>query len=369
MIKHSTLSDTESRSLEPERRSESGQPSSLGGIDFDSIIGESAAMRELIDLGKRLSRASLPSVLIQGETGTGKELFARALHNSSAQRDASLSPFVEINSTAIPENLLEAELFGYEQGAFTDAKRMKRGLLEVADGGTLFLDEIGNMSLGLQAKLLNVLEERRFRRIGGTAEIQVGVRIMAATNADLEAAIRDGFFREDLFYRLAVVAVALPALRERERDALLLAKHFLRQFCQQHQRPLKRLDPQTQRLLVACPWPGNVRELRNAIQRAVLLSPHDVICPEDITLGVRSMQTLGQARSEAAGKIQLSFDPEKTSLADAERAFIRRMLDHHGWNKSRTAEKLRISRPRLLRKIKSLELESGSAAPQEAPHD
>ncbi len=331
--------------------------SSLDSIGFDDIIGDSPQVMEIKELGKRLGEASLPSILIRGETGTGKELFARALHNSGMRGGESAEPFVEINSSAIPESLLEAELFGYERGAFTDAKSAKRGLLEVADGGTLFLDEIGSMSLNLQAKLLNVLEEKRFRRIGGTAEITVGVKILAATNVDLQAAIRDGFFREDLYYRLAVVSVELPALRERGQDVILLAEHFLAQFCAQHDRSPKQFGERTKQLLMSCEWPGNVRELRNAVQRAVLLSKEKVIRPQDVTLGVRSTMTLGEAESAASGGITLRFEPGKSSLEDMEKQIVVKTLDYTDWNKTKAAAMLKISRPRLLRKLKSLGVE------------
>ncbi len=331
----------------------------LRSITFDDIIGESPKMREVIELGRRISEASFLTVLIEGETGTGKELFARALHNAAFSGGEA---FVEINSSAIPESLLEAELFGYERGAFTDASKPKKGLLELANGGTLFLDEIGNMSLNLQAKLLNVLEEKRFRRLGGTKDIEVGVKIIAATNTDLVAAIRDGYFREDLYYRLAVVSVHLPPLRERGNDIILLADYFLDLFCRQHGRRAKRLAERTKDLLLACKWPGNVRELRNAIQRAVILSKGDVIAPSDISLGVRSQTTLDAHAGVSKGEITISFDPLSTSLDDIERQAIVKVLEMTAWNKSRAAAMLKISRPRLLRKLKALGIAADSSA-------
>ncbi len=323
----------------------------LKAITFDSIIGKSPKMREVIELGKRISEASFLTVLITGETGTGKELFARALHNTTFDGGG---PFVEINSSAIPENLLEAELFGYETGAFTDARRPKKGLLELAHGGTLFLDEIGNMSLNLQSKLLNVLEEKRFRRLGGTTYIEVGVKIIAATNTDLQAAIRDGYFRDDLYYRLAVVSVELPPLRERGDDIILLAEHFLKLYCEQHGRGEKRLADKTKELLMAYDWPGNVRELKNAMQRSVLLSKGDIITPEDVALGVRIQTTLGAKHEAPENAITLTFDPRTTSLEEIERRVILKVLELTGWNRSKSASILKISRPRLIRKMKSL---------------
>lgn len=323
----------------------------LRSITFDDIIGESPKIREVIELGKRISEASFLTVLIQGETGTGKELFARALHNSTFSGG---EPFVEINSSAIPETLLEAELFGYERGAFTDATKPKKGLLELANGGTLFLDEIGSMSLNLQAKLLNVLEEKRFRRLGGTRDIEVGVKIIAATNSDLLAAIRDGYFREDLYYRLAVVSVHLPPLRERGNDIILLANHFINLFCSQHGKRPKRLAERTKELLLACPWPGNVRELRNAIQRAVLLSKGDVIMPSDVSVGIRTQTTLESHGASPQNQITINLDPLGTSLEEIEKQVILKVLEMTGWNKSKAAYMLKISRPRLIRKLKAL---------------
>lgn len=350
MIKQPYLSETQ-----PVTPSEGPRTRLLRSITFDDIIGESPKMREVIELGKRISEASFLTVLIQGETGTGKELFARALHNATFSGGEA---FVEINSSAIPESLLEAELFGYERGAFTDASKPKKGLLELANGGTLFLDEIGNMSLNLQAKLLNVLEEKRFRRLGGTKDIEVGVKIIAATNSDLLAAIRDGYFREDLYYRLAVMSVHLPPLRERGNDVILLANHFLDIFCKQHGRRPKRLAERTKELLLACRWPGNVRELRNAIQRAVILSKGDVIMPSDISVGVRSHTTLEAHARGGKGEITIAFDPLSTSLDDIERQAIVKVLEMTDWNKSRAAAILKISRPRLLRKLKALGIEA-----------
>ena len=328
-----------------------GEKPDARGITFKDIVGRSEKIRNVVDLGRQISEASFLTVLISGETGTGKELFARALHNTTFNEGG---PFVEINSTAIPENLLEAELFGYESGAFTDAKGLKKGLLELAHGGTLFLDEIGNMSMNLQVKLLNVLEEKRFRRLGGREDIQVGVKIIAATNTDLQAAIRDGYFREDLYYRLAVVSLELPPLRERGKDVIMLAEHFLSLYCEQHTRPPKTLSRSTKECLLDYHWPGNVRELRNAIQRAVILSRNDELKPEDISLGVRANTSLGAGMGPADGKLRLEIDPYNTSLDEIERQVILKVLDVTGGNKSRAAALLRISRPRLLRRIKNL---------------
>ncbi|MGQ9603106.1 MAG: sigma-54 interaction domain-containing protein [bacterium] len=352
MIKHPYLTDLQIEDHPPEHATRH-----LRSVTFDDIVGESPKMKEVIQLGKRISEASFLTVLIQGETGTGKELFARAIHNSTFSGG---EPFVEINSSAIPETLLEAELFGYEKGAFTDATKPKKGLLELANSGTLFLDEIGSMSLNLQAKLLNVLEEKRFRRLGGTKDIEVSVKIIAATNTDLLAAIRDGYFREDLYYRLAVVSVCLPPLRERGNDVILLANHFVNLFCTQHRKKQKRLAERTKELLLACPWPGNVRELRNAIQRAVLLSRGDVIMPWDISVGIRTQTTLESHNTSTENNITIALDPLGTPLEEIEKQIILKVLELTNWNKSKAAYMLRISRPRLLRKLKALGIRDDS---------
>ncbi len=365
MLKYPCLSDPANPDDEkPRQGARASAPKHQ--LTFDDIIGESPKLRAVIELGKKLAEASFPSILIQGETGTGKELFARALHSCSISGNGNVEPFVEINSSAIPENLLEAELFGYERGAYTDAKNSKRGLLEVADGGTLFLDEIGNMSLKLQAKLLNVLEEKRFRRLGGTTEIAVNVKILTATNADLQGAIRDGYFREDLYYRLAIMSVELPPLRERGNDIVLLAENFLDQFCDQHSRPLKQLSERTKQLLLARKWPGNVRELRNAMQRAVLLSKDSTIRPQDVSLGVRSSVRLDGSEDGDTGNSTIALDVQGSSLDEMEKQIVAKALDLTNWNKTQAAAMLKISRPRLMRKIKALGVATDKQTPGEA---
>src|SRR5579872_6397338 len=243
---------------------------------FSFIVGHSEQMREVFDLVARVAHSDTASVLITGESGTGKEVVARAIHERSARVSG---PFHPLNCAAIASNLLESELFGYEQYAFTDAKKQKRGLLELADGGTLFLDEIGEMPLEMQAKLLRVLETRAFYRLGGSREVKINVRILAATNRNLEEAMKEGAFRADLFYRLAVMRIDLPPLRERPDDILLFASRFVDDFNKSLGRNVRQIAPEARRLLLAYHWPGNVRELKNVIERAMILSGSDELLP------------------------------------------------------------------------------------------
>jgi DNA-binding NtrC family response regulator len=242
---------------------------------FTYVIGHSDRMREVFDLVARVARSDA-SVLIMGESGTGKEVIARAIHEQSAR---SPGPFHALNCAAIANNLLESELFGYEPYAFTDAKKQKRGLLELADGGTLFLDEVGDMPLDMQAKLLRVLETRSFYRLGGSKEVKINVRVLAATNRDMEKAKSEGAFRTDLYFRLAVLTITLPPLRERPNDIVLFATRFIDDYNKSLGRNVRRISPEAQRLLLAYRWPGNIRELKNVIERAMILSNNDEILP------------------------------------------------------------------------------------------
>ena len=242
---------------------------------FTHIVGHSERMREVFDLVARVAPSDT-AVLITGESGTGKEVIARAVHEQSQRASG---PFHPLNCAAIAHNLLESELFGYERYAFTDAKKQKRGLLELADGGTLFLDEIGEMPLDMQAKLLRVLETRSFFRLGGNQEVKIDVRILAATNRDLEQAKMEGTFRADLYFRLAVLEIKLPPLRERPGDIMLFVSHFIEDFNKLLGRNIRRISPEAQRLLLAYSWPGNIRELKNVIERAMILSSNDELLP------------------------------------------------------------------------------------------
>ena len=301
---------------------------------FDGILGESPALQAALDRAARIIPRPSVTVLITGETGTGKELLARAIHYNGPRRDA---PFVDVNCAAIPENLLESELFGHEKGAFTGATGAKPGLLQLADGGTLFLDEIGHLALTLQGKILRALEERMMRRVGGTRAIPFDVRLIAATHVDLAAAVRRGEFREDLYYRLNVVPVELPALRARGADIVTIARHFVQRFAREYDVPAVELTPAAVRVLRERRWPGNVRELRNAIERAVLLASGGTVDAGDVAEPV-------VAAAPQAGEL-----PFPATLVELNHAATLRMLELCGGNKTEAARRLGISRPRLHR--------------------
>jgi DNA-binding NtrC family response regulator len=301
---------------------------------FDGILGESAALRQALDRASRVIPAATATVLLLGETGTGKELFARAIHYNGPRREA---PFVDVNCAAIPEHLLESEMFGHERGAFTDATSAKAGLFEVASGGTLFLDEIGHFPLGLQGKLLRALEERAIRRVGATRSIAIDVRVIAATHVDLAAAVREQRFREDLYYRLNVVPIRLPALRERRADIVPLAMHFLRRFAGEYERHVRRLTSSAEQHLVTAAWPGNVRELRNVIERAVILAETPTIDALDLVV------------DDAPSPPTDSPLPFPATLGQVTHAAVRAMVGLCRQNKSEAARRLGISRTRLLR--------------------
>jgi len=306
------------------------------------IVYQSRVMEEICSLIDRISATDSSTVLIQGESGTGKELVARAVHYGSARAD---KPFVAVNCTALPEHLLESELFGHEKGAFTDAKGEKTGLFELADAGTLFLDEIGDMGHAMQAKLLRALEERTFRRIGSTKDIRVDIRVIASTNRDLQKAMESGEFRSDLYYRLMVVPVHLPPLAERKEDILPLAKYFVDEFNHQLSRQVCRIADEVATLLESHTWPGNVRELRNTIERAMILGTGEELCREHLMLW---QQKESAAASSAA--------PGTSPLCDAEKEFIQETLESLNWNKNLAAKVLQINRTTLYKKIKKYEL-------------
>jgi two-component system response regulator AtoC len=308
------------------------------------VIGESPALTEIRAqtaqlLTRRLGGRRLPPLLIQGETGTGKGLLARAIHRASAR---AAGPFVEVNCAAIPETLLEAELFGYERGAFTDAKHGKAGLFQVANRGTLFLDEIGLLSQALQAKLLKLLEDRTVRRLGGTQSEPVDVWILTATNENLTAAVSARRFREDLYHRLAVLSLRLPPLRERGRDVVALAQHFLTRACAEYGVPPKTLTEEARRALLTYLWPGNVRELSNVIERVVLLSEAQAVTAA--ALGLTETFTPGGPRPD--GRPEESSGPPPGAAA-TERDWLLRALQATNWNVSRAAEQLGLSRNTL----------------------
>jgi DNA-binding NtrC family response regulator len=335
------------------------------GLGFEMIIGNCPAIQQVKKTVARLAKLKWVTVLILGETGTGKQVIARAIHEASTTLSHQ-GRFVEVNCTAIPANLLEAELFGYEKGAFTDAKTRKPGLFELAGGGSLFLDEIGDMSLSLQAKLLKAIEEKRFRRLGGTADVTINTRIIAGTNAALKQAVAAGKFRQDLYYRLNVVNIELPPLRQRREDILLLAKHFLRQFNQAYETAIAEFSAGARDMLLQYYWPGNVRELKHAIERAVLLSEHGVIDEADLSSALgfdRPEKTFPDPasplhdRSEASAGTLIEIPTEGMSLRDGERRLIEEVLRLTKWNRTKAAEILGISRPRLKRKIDEYQID------------
>jgi two-component system nitrogen regulation response regulator NtrX len=307
------------------------------------ITGDSQVTRALRDQ-IALTAPTMGRVLIHGENGSGKELVARAIHALSARAEQSL---VEVNCAAIPEELIESELFGHEKGAFTGAVARRRGRFELADGGTLFLDEVGDMSLKTQAKVLRALEEQSFERVGGKETIKVDVRVIAASNRDLITLIAEGRFREDLYYRLNVIPIEVPPLRARREDISLLVEHFLALFCAENGKRLKRLSAEALAYFVGYDWPGNVRELRNMVERLVILAPGDTIVSDDLPAPLRPRADAPMAAAEARERTL------KEARDNFERAYILAELRAHDWNMTRTAERLGIERSHLYRKVRA----------------
>jgi transcriptional regulator with PAS, ATPase and Fis domain len=312
-----------------------------GSIAFNAIVAEAPEMRAVLRMGAQVAPTDA-TVLILGESGTGKELIARAIHEASQRREG---PFIKVDCTALPEGLLESELFGHEKGAFTDAAAEKPGRFELAHGGTLFLDEVGELPLSLQAKLLRVLQERAFERVGGTRTLSVDVRILAATNRDLAKAIKASQFREDLYYRLNVVPVVVPPLRRRPEDILPLAAHFLQHFGARYGKAVQEISPEAAALLRRYPWPGNVRELEHIIERAVILWEKGPLTPEELAVNLMAVASDGAP------------DEELMTLEELEREYIRRVLRRVRGHKSRAARILGINRKTLLEKRKRYGIE------------
>jgi transcriptional regulator with PAS, ATPase and Fis domain len=306
-------------------------------------------MRSTLDIVRRIARSDATSVLVLGESGTGKELVARALHFESERRRA---PFMELNCSTLQETLLENELFGHERGSYTGASHLKRGLVELSDGGTLFLDEIGDLPSSTQAKLLRFIEHRTFKRVGGNVDIQVDIRIVAATNVDLEAAVRAGHFREDLYWRLQVVRVELPPLRDREEDVNLLAEHFLSRFAFEFKKGFRGMSPDVRDLFLRYQWPGNVRELRNLLERIVLLEEGEMLDPKHLPSEFLE-------RSQGASKTIKRNGSEVgdlPTLEEVENEHILRVLQHCRGNKSHAARILGLSRQGLIERVKRSDL-------------
>jgi len=350
---------TEVKSLRGEVRRNTG---------YHEVVAVSPKTTELMNFVQKVAASEATTILIQGESGTGKDLIAKTIHYESARQNGA---FVAINCSAIPETLMEAELFGHERGAFTDAKQMKKGLFETANAGTLFLDEIGELSPLLQAKLLRVLEDQVIRRVGGVRDMQVDVRVIAASNRDLEKAVREGHFRQDLYYRLAIIAIFIPPLRERTEDILPLVEFFIDWYNRKFKKSIRGITPETRRLLMAHNWPGNVRELKNSIERAMILEDEFILRPVYMPFAVgeaaRSGLTAFEHSSSAtdvggkqlpSGRVlpRLYIPEEGTSLEEVERAMVELAMRQANNNQTHAARLLDISRDALRYKLKKFEL-------------
>lgn len=313
------------------------------------VIGESAAMREVMAFVRRVAASEATTILLEGENGTGKDLVAKTLHYQSLRQ---AEPFIAINCAAIPETLLESELFGYEKGAFTDARAQKRGIFELADKGTLFLDEIGEIPLMLQAKLLRVLEEQSFRRLGGLKDIKLDLRVIAATNKNLREAVKEGAFRQDLYFRLNVIQILIPTLRERPEDILPLTRFFIEHYNRKFKRSIEGVSDAAARLLLSHDWPGNVRELRNAIERAMILEESALITPPSLPIAITRPES-GASPAATAG---LEIPTDGLSLEENERTLLAKALEKTNGNQTQAARLLRITRDTLRYKMKKFNL-------------
>jgi Nif-specific regulatory protein len=318
--------------------------------DFDRIIGTSPSLQKVLGVVKKVAKSNT-TVLVRGETGTGKELIAGAIHHNSHRAGRN---FVKVNCAALPETLLESELFGHEKGAYTGADRQRIGRFEQADSGSLFLDEVGDMSPAIQAKILRVLQEHEFERLGGTRTQKVDVRLIAATNRDLSQMVSTGQFREDLYYRLNVVSVEMPPLRERKEDILALAMFFVRKFAGELKKKIDGIEPEAQKMLLRYNWPGNIRELENSIERAILMSEGAQIAPDDLRLG--EIVTAGSSSSREPSAL-VKIPPAGVPLEEIERSALLEALKMSNWVQKDAAELLGIS-PRVMNyKIKTLRID------------
>ena len=322
-----------------------------GAYSFNNIVGESQIMKDVIDLAKKVAASDANTILIQGESGTGKSLLARAMHYNSPRASG---PFVEVTCTAIQETLIESELFGYEKGAFTDAKAVKKGLFEYASGGTIYLDEIGDIHMTVQAKLLRVLEDKTFKRVGGLKDINVNVRIVATTNKkDLEGAVKEGDFRTDLYYRLKVFPIYILPLRERKEDVIPLAMHYLKNFNAEFKKNVTAISPEAEALLIDYPWYGNARELRNVIERVCILEDTEIICPEHLP---SEIVTSFESGIEPEERVSIDLPEEGLTLKDVEKKLITQALKKADGNQTKAAKLLGISRDALRYKMQKFHL-------------
>lgn len=329
VVVHRTLENSRLRKelacLRSQKSERYGQP---------CIIARSREMHQVLEMVEKIAGSDAATVFIQGESGTGKELVARAIHYGSARAD---QPFMAINCAAVPQTLLESELLGHEKGAFTDAKNLKKGLFELADGGTVFLDEIGDMDPAMQAKLLRVLEERTFRRVGGTRDISVDVRIVSATNRDLRKAMEEKSFRPDLYYRIGVIPIHLPPLRERRDDILPLAEFFIGQFNREFHKNVQCISRMAQKILLEYSWPGNIRELRNVIERSIILECEDQLLVENLP-----RELVAQSVGDNIGPLNFQLPPEGVNIEDVERELIRQSLEMAQGNQTQAAKLLHL---------------------------
>jgi DNA-binding NtrC family response regulator len=327
---------------------------------FGQIVGDSPGMHEMFALARKVAESEVSSVLLQGESGTGKDLVAKAVHYGSRRAHG---PFVTINCAAIPATLMESELFGYEKGAFTDAKGRKEGLLEQADSGTIFLDEIGELELNLQAKLLRVLEDSSFRRVGAVKDLPLDVRVIAASNRNLKTEAEVGRFRLDLYYRLSVIQIDIPPLRDRGDDIIDLAQHYMKHFSERLRKKPKQLSPEVVELFRRYPWPGNVRELRNVIERVMILEESDVISPVSLPAGIAPVVPPDRAHSPAfisnrehdQTASTFALPAEGVALEDVEMSLVQQAMHRSEGNQTRAAQLLGISRDQLRYRLKKLE--------------
>ncbi len=363
---HITIKNAlEATSLRTEVQTLRGEVRRTSG--YSNVVGVSPKMTELMNFVKKVAASEATTILIQGESGTGKDLIAKAIHYESSRQE---KPFIAINCSAIPETLMEAELFGHEKGAFTDAKQMKKGLFEAADGGTLFLDEIGELSPLLQAKLLRVLEDQVIRRVGGIRDMQVDVRVIAASNRDLEKAVRENQFRQDLYYRLAIIAIFIPPLRDRKEDILPLVDFFIDRYNRRFKKSVRGISEETRRLILAHNWPGNVRELKNTIERGMILEDEPLLRPLYLpfSVGESGGRTVFERTSPADGGQTLPngrmlprlYIPDGgTSLEEVEHAMVELAMRQANGNQTHAAKLLDISRDALRYKLKKFGLIRG----------
>jgi DNA-binding NtrC family response regulator len=331
---------------------------------FSSIVGATRPMQRVFDLVRRVARSEASTVLLTGESGTGKDLVAKAIHYQSNRAD---KPFLNVTCTAIAETLLESELFGHERGAFTDARTQKKGLFELAHRGTVFLDEIGDMPASLQSKLLRFLQEKRFRRVGGTVDLEVDVRIIAATNRDLKKLVDEGQFREDLFYRLNVIPITLPSLRERLPDVQLLAGHFVDEFNHEFKKEVRGLTPAALEVLVAYSWPGNVRELRNVIERAMILGTRPEIDVDDLPFELSPGAEARSSGNGGNGKGGFTLPPQGVNIEGVERSLLVQALRRCRGNKTRASRLLGLNRDQVRYRIDKFGLTEDDYLPGTEP--